>query len=1576
MHVLVRKESSDLLEEQDYMDLLEVLLFQEAIFLPFQNRSQAENGVMSIAARMSFSLDENGYPPILYMLKKRYYRFSNQILKQAVAYLQSEGKCEVQNSYGGDLVVLRPKDKKIDGLYEYLITRNSIQEQLFSTTYLFDIDGIVLCKYKDALASLRKSPHHRIDLLGKAREYHLTSEVFLGTSRFLSFQEILSQIIIRKEKSEVDLTDPMILLNLILQYSQYIYNLLTEARIQPKWMKKNPMIMNENISYFLQYSMAEAYSKLDVFVRARQVLSLLNMPFSSLCCPSTKEDEQKSQEEGKLELMSGTPSPKGSMREQGSDEVKGESRDVDDTSEKLGGATQAGDALLLCQNISKYSHAQLKQIICGFFRLRLSLSDQKHGDQYKAKTNKQHLPSAAIDGFLSWHCLWMTCVSLGSSGLSVSQYLKKCCKSKVVVANKKIDNLKSSENPALRPLLESYDVYKYQTNLDWMSRDQQYDLLQVIETELAASVYAGALPSTLLGSGGMRTVDRKGLTCALDTAYLILDLARALCLARTLLVVTQETMLPSSPSSSSTIEEVRAKYFQNKPHPLYREQQDYSFLLGEKRRLLSALQGKAGYKHSSGDGQVVGPAKPSVGMHQRIAIMDGLSADQLRLFFRFNSMYSERLNKLRQVIAQGLASLLLDLGHPSLSEVVCRMTIQAQSGSHNLVPSGLVVPPSPNKPSPLISPTSSNAGWSATSFARLNDSSDTCAELLTMLQAFYVDDFLHPVDSPVIKEKYKRFRKYFDGISPCFEESKEGYSSRSKSEKDSAWQQTINDLREGVTLTPTSEELKHLYNVFESIEELPGDQLFVTETKLQLSRREQMMLNGEKSLYSALLTASRLYWLLCAIYGLLLKGSTGSLQEDISLLLRSAKESISNGDYSTHAQPLLTLVDFEWEGKINGRKGKVNDHERTACATLLVQLGYSVNSSLNKSSPLSLVEMAALRGDSKLLKALFRPYEKVDETMLLESTKMTLHKTLIFHTLLAMPSARNVVLSISELNAVRQNYTECIQLLLTQDFPVFSPRCDSLSCLDLVVLKEAWPLLSSIYHRCNIDSQHPALTTSETVDMRFSVHWLAMLGLASKLGSCHNKCQQLVEAHGNEVLNLLQKHLLSRNIFSKRWTLQNHLLLPELEDVFWISHGKIQDDLHRFLPPIPAKVLFISSTHLRQSLVQDVVCLGLSSSTTLPPSLRKDGSFWKSCPIQNHFQVASVEYQSVEEINFGEGFNAIELAARSGDGCLVEMLFDKFFPKSVLYQAADLAATNQAETTAPHVKQLLTLIAMACVYGFGDILEALDSGIRNALVEEKESLGKKEQGRDGEKLEGNSLRAALWFTLLSGSLCQSSSNLQLDQLVQCSHTEKALKVVFDIANDVSLLGYYRPLDKVSCREVLVKGVCRGLATEGHLCILFNYLVQSNNKRGARDEESVDYLVSISSLTSNLLANGETLLHVICRRGLTELALLWINLIGAHLTTEDEAGLTPLHVSIASGHGRITAAFKPHLPASVIEAVKTITLYMRILRLQKYSEPDLYLAKRKKWQSFREMRERDGLVQETENSMQDWSNTSF
>jgi hypothetical protein len=89
----------------------------------------------------------------------------------------------------------------------------------------------------------------------------------------------------------------------------------------------------------------------------------------------------------------------------------------------------------------------------------------------------------------------------------------------------------------------------------------------------------------------------------------------------------------------------------------------------------------------------------------------------------------------------------------------------------------------------------------------------------------------------------------------------------------------------------------------------------------------------------------------------------------------------------------------------------------------------------------------------------------------------------------------------------------------------------------------------------------------------------------------------------------------------------------------------------------------------------------------------------------------------------------------------------------------------------------------------------------------------------------------------------------------------------------------------------------------------------------------------SDMRGQVVVSGETVLHVACRRGFTEVVRHLLSL-GADPLVQDEHGCTALSCSVAAGHGRVTHVLYSACPERMKRAVNVLAYAMRKFLLRR------------------------------------------
>ena len=366
-------------------------------------------------------------------------------------------------------------------------------------------------------------------------------------------------------------------------------------------------------------------AQLDSVIRARQVIALLGIPLSQLAVPSTDAARK----------------------------LQSASYRVKDFSNLN---PQALKTL-----VSWPTAVQFRGIVCGWYRQRTMTTPSQLDDTYFLFRNSD-----------------VGILDLGRCGTEVGRFLRsnaafqRACDR--VCVNGVQPHLRSDITSGLEEQLRmEFRFDPSSASRENMLRSGHLNGLN----QGTAPVVSSAKVNNLLLS---MQVDAATCANVLSLSYLILDFARALCVARQLIGITSEP----SPRHAQSV------------HPL----DTIHATVASKRTKAEQLKLVLGLQDSEKR------AMAGEGVNSLIRICACLQTSDLRVFFRINATQSERFSKLRGFVTEGLAAVLLDQGHLQLAEFVCRQALRSDEAASAdvIVSDAELVPRVSSKFSKIVDP--------------------------------------------------------------------------------------------------------------------------------------------------------------------------------------------------------------------------------------------------------------------------------------------------------------------------------------------------------------------------------------------------------------------------------------------------------------------------------------------------------------------------------------------------------------------------------------------------------------------------------------------------------------------------------------------------------------------------------------------------------------------------------------------------------------------------------------------------------------------------------------------------------
>jgi hypothetical protein len=570
--------------------------------------------------------------------------------------------------------------------------------------------------------------------------------------------------------------------SLALQYCKYLWK----------------AILKHNFLRFIQFSSATPFSKMDSFIRAKQILTLLNIPFSHLMNNINSELLMENisnispiRKTASSEEKNNTPykSP-GINPITASNSAANTPSNVDNNMKRMENQFLF-DPFSFNNRITHSLYSQLKYLISGFYHLRMD-----------ANANLKNANKSLVDSLISFHQPYLSCLLLGKSDLPLEEYLSRLEKKQPMTAPSTTSTIGvggASGSSFQIPLhyLPCYINNSNNNDTSGQTMDNiERDLLKMISIELS-----NQKDDNMLATAGGKTTDSpdrslpgnneafarmksgilssfsnfnqannnnsssfygkttqhgnlplsrpnimsdpQALLEALQSAYLIIEFAHALCYCKVVSIITLDLTSSMSTLSTPSVESEDSEDTVDYDYPvsslniimndavrqspsrfmvsssktsgpefkksklLAKENlmilsetnlryQYHPYVLSE--RLLNSfkfqlfvmndLLKSSSALHSSymnspntmnNNSTSMGGMK---GINERIKFFDYITPNELKLFFKFNSFYSSRFNQLREICSNGLASLFIDLQKANFCELICRLTLQNSNNNN------------------------------------------------------------------------------------------------------------------------------------------------------------------------------------------------------------------------------------------------------------------------------------------------------------------------------------------------------------------------------------------------------------------------------------------------------------------------------------------------------------------------------------------------------------------------------------------------------------------------------------------------------------------------------------------------------------------------------------------------------------------------------------------------------------------------------------------------------------------------------------------------------------------------------
>ena len=366
-------------------------------------------------------------------------------------------------------------------------------------------------------------------------------------------------------------------------------------------------------------------AQLDSVIRARQVIALLGIPLSQLAVPST---------DAARKLQSATYRVK----------------DFSNLNPQA-----------LKMLVSWPTAVQFRGIVCGWYRQRTVTT-----------------PSQLDDTCFLFRNSDVGILDLGRCGTEVGRFLRSNAAFQRACDRVRVNGVQPHLRSDITSGLEEQLRMEFRFDPSSASRENMLRSghLNGLNQGAAPAVSSAKVNNLLL------SMQVDAATCAnvLSLSYLILDFARALCVARQLVGITSE---PSSRQAQSV-------------HPL----DTLHATVALKRTKVEQLKLVLGLQDSEKR------TMAGEGVNSLIRICACLQPSDLRVFFRLNATQSERFAKLRGFVTEGLAAVLLDQDQLQLVEFICRQALRSDeaASADEIVGEAELVPRVSSKFSKIVDP--------------------------------------------------------------------------------------------------------------------------------------------------------------------------------------------------------------------------------------------------------------------------------------------------------------------------------------------------------------------------------------------------------------------------------------------------------------------------------------------------------------------------------------------------------------------------------------------------------------------------------------------------------------------------------------------------------------------------------------------------------------------------------------------------------------------------------------------------------------------------------------------------------
>ncbi|RYH31075.1 hypothetical protein EON65_03470 [archaeon] len=1411
-------------------------------------------------------------PPLDRLLISQEFALSKQVLRLI---------CETANLYLPSGAV--PDEAALQSrLYEKLVYYCSYHPNVLKPLELTQCNFLFTVLQKNEAALSKLSIRNELCLMLKHNLQRLQGEFdiqYVGFDAVLQRQLYLKLGSYKTPTLSADFSDFMIFLPLLQQFTTHLFGIMT----RPLLTNSYKVLCDHPMRYFMQYSLSSSFEKFDIFVRARQVLSILNIPFSQLAQTSSNNSNSQIVE-------------------------------TDDD----------GDfkTLRLCESLSISSFHALKDLVSGFYNIRSQLDAMPNRHENVpvncefARIGPKQLGFAKLkteECLISYHAPFASFVELGSSGLTVPQFMRR----------RKL-------NSSGRPSVEGQYAYKTlsQTN-------ENFDLMRVLHLEAKGH----SMPATIkhgnnsaadsVANIDMETQASASLMIALDMAYLIMEFGRFIALQKTLI-------LCSSTCSSITASHNRAKddfdtsgsYLQKllqrqELHPLYAQQKERDALLQEQKIIKNVSAIHTLFEPPNRNSVSLLPLK---GYDSRLCICDGLQGGMLKMLFHLNVGYSARITKMRDIVSGLVVNLLIDLGHVNYAELICRVLLshsQKSSGSK----SSFSLADKKHVDVETVAPDGRTK--QSKSYVKAEDKVEAFQHILSILQSLSVQMLV----SLNQQDNVKRFRKEFERLQSWLN----GVVDPSDEKIDpKEWKDSIYSLRRGEFLAPNRHEVTYVMNILTD---------FQTSKDMRSSKKVDVINEAVSNLHVMCHTLSVLYWHVAAIYGLVAKNSgaaRGCPEVQVSSrvlyeMIADSRRHLSNHDTGG----ILSNLDMRSDAvkKLLSLGCQITSTFPTSPPSMSVLSSLHRNSSDLSVDRLSLIEVAALYGDAQMLQQLLETCFLSNNNTSSAWEQLKLAKTLVFACLLAMPGSQKVYL--------RKQYYKCIELLLEYNFPLCSPSA-SLSTLDLCVVQQATPVLSALLtaYMGAVASDRalhkvPILSTDEVIEMKFAPHMWALVGSNKadlRLGNeCKHKLLSLLGwrlGHVKELKPIDLESLLQKSMEELQPYLLNlRHVLPS--DGFC---GDISEDHSETI-----------ISHLGNSMRKTMSAL-IRGSLPLSWAIKRDvGSMYSYCPLLAWPQKSS---------SFSLLYLVVRLPQIGGNADQYETYFSKcqslLFTYESIWSACCYVEDLQHDSafdvdtwssSVQHslLKELVQVAMGAVVYQNAASLLALHS--RSCDLAHGGNTGQDDVGRKVNDLWLWVLEAALECSFTSAQGKQGIPRSLLDALLAAPsladhETLTRILTLHKKCFNLSNVGSQR---KFSTSNVLVQAFVRGVMTgtgrDNQLAILLTHVLEV-----ATMHDSFSSILNLLSSLASTTVVQVTSAHyryslyysvVIHNMVSTLSVLLPILPVNVH-EVPDGFDLSLLDMAISLGFKEVTNKLKPFVNKVLLRAVSKMIYFLRTARFRRLS----------------------------------------